>query len=52
MIAEGSIEEKIVDLQEQKKLLIDKVVGGSVELSGSLNSLKEDEILSLFYKKI
>ena len=52
MIAEGSIEEKIVDLQEQKKLLIDKVVGGKVDLGGSLNSLEEDEILSLFSKNI
>ena len=52
MIAEGSIEEKIVDLQEQKKLLIDKVVGGKVDLGGSLNSLEENEILSLFSKNI
>ncbi|PRR81337.1 DEAD/DEAH box helicase [Clostridium vincentii] len=52
MIAEGSIEEKIVDLQEQKKLLIDKVVGGKVDLGGSLSSLQENDILSLFSKNI
>ena len=52
LIARGTIEEKIVELQEQKKLLIDKVVGGNVDLNGSLHSLEEDEILSLFTKNV
>ncbi|WP_143315199.1 DEAD/DEAH box helicase [Clostridium sp. HBUAS56017] len=50
MISEGTIEEKILDLQEEKKKLINKVVGEEVDLGDNFNSLQEEEILSLFSK--
>ena len=50
LIAEGTIEEKIVNLQEEKKSLIDKVVGNSVDLGNSLSSINEEDIISLFYR--
>jgi SNF2 family DNA or RNA helicase len=50
MISEGTIEEKIIDLQEEKKKLINKVVGEDVDLGETFNSLREEEILSLFSK--
>ncbi|MDS0524529.1 SNF2 family helicase [Clostridium sp. SHJSY1] len=50
MISEGTIEEKIIDLQQEKKKLINKVVGEEVELGETFNNLKEEEILSLFSK--
>lgn len=48
LIAEGSIEEKIVDLQDQKRELIEKVVGEEVELGDNIKSLSDEDILSLF----
>ena len=48
MISEGTIEEKIVSLQEEKNNLIDKVVGKDVKLGENLSNLNEEDILSLF----
>lgn len=50
MISEGTIEERIIDLQEEKKQLIEKVVGEDVDLEVQFNNLSEKEILSLFTK--
>lgn len=48
MIAEGTVEEKIIGLQEEKKDLIEKVVGEDNEFSNITTSLKDEDILSLF----
>lgn len=45
LIAKDSIEEKIRKLQEQKKHLVDQVVGSD---SGALKALSEDDIENLF----
>lgn len=50
MISEGTIEERIVDLQEQKKELIEKVVGEDIELDNKIDTFSDKEILSLFSK--
>lgn len=50
MVSENSIEEKIIELQEEKKKLIDKIVGEEVELGENFNSLSEKEVLSFFEK--
>lgn len=48
MVSEGTIEEKIISLQDEKKKLIDKVVGKDVELGEVMSNLNEEDILSLF----
>ncbi|NLK96122.1 MAG: ATP-dependent helicase [Clostridiales bacterium] len=48
MISAGTVEEKIISLQEEKKNLIDKVVGEKNELGNIMNSLKDEDILTLF----
>ncbi|MGL5695169.1 MAG: DEAD/DEAH box helicase, partial [Peptostreptococcaceae bacterium] len=48
MIAKGTIEEKIVQLQESKKELIDDMINGNLSDGGLLKSLSDDEILDLF----
>ncbi|MDU3323164.1 MAG: SNF2 helicase associated domain-containing protein [Clostridium sp.] len=48
MISEGTIEEKIISLQEEKKSLIDKVVGKDIKLGDNISNLDEEDILSLF----
>ena len=50
MVVENSIEEKIIELQEEKKKLIDKIVGEEVNLGENFNSLSEKEVLSFFEK--
>lgn len=48
MISEDSIEEKIVNLQEEKRKLIDSIMGEDIILGETLNSLTEDDIMFLF----
>ena len=48
MISEGTIEEKIISLQEEKKNLIDKVVGKDIELGENISNLDDEDILALF----
>ena len=48
MVAEGSVEEKIISLQDEKRNLINKVVGQDVALGELMTKLKEEDILSLF----
>ncbi|GAB6170255.1 hypothetical protein JCM1393_27150 [Clostridium carnis] len=47
LIAKGSIEEKIVELQSEKRKLIDKVIDNEENFK-LINELKEDELLKLF----
>ncbi|WP_090087698.1 DEAD/DEAH box helicase [Clostridium uliginosum] len=48
LIAQGTIEEKIVELQDVKRELIDKILGDDLNVGSFINTLKEDEILNLF----
>lgn len=48
MISENSIEEKIVNLQEEKRKLIDSVMGENIVLGENLSSLTEEDIMFLF----
>lgn len=48
LIASGTIEEKIVELQDSKRALIDKILGDDLSVGAFINTLKEDEILNLF----
>lgn len=47
LIAKNSIEEKIVDLQDEKRKLIEKIIDNENDIS-SINTLSEEDILSLF----
>ncbi|MGG5462244.1 SNF2 helicase associated domain-containing protein [Clostridium sp. B9] len=49
LIAKGTIEEKVVALQEEKKALISKVIEeGELGAGNAFNSLSEDELMDLF----
>ncbi|WP_238918708.1 DEAD/DEAH box helicase [Clostridium sp. YIM B02555] len=48
LIAEGTIEEKIMELQDSKRELINKVLGDDLSVGTFINTLKEDEIINLF----
>jgi len=48
LIASGTIEEKIVALQDSKRELINKILGDDLSVGAFINTLKEDELLDLF----
>ena len=48
LISKGSIEEKIIKLQESKKEIINEIMNGNYTNGGSLSSLDADEIKELF----
>lgn len=48
LIAKGSIEEKIIKLQESKKEIINDIMNGNYTNGGFLSSLSSDEINELF----
>lgn len=48
LIAKGTIEEKIINLQEQKKELIDDIIDGELSNGKVLSNLSYDEIIGLF----
>ena len=48
LIAKGSIEEKIIRLQESKKEIINEIMSGNYTNGGFLSSLSSDEIKELF----
>ena len=50
MVSEGTIEEKIIDLQEQKRELIEKVIGTDFDSNSSLLNLTDEDIISLFIR--
>ena len=47
LIAKGTIEEKIVDLQDSKRELISKILGDDLS-SNTINTLSQEDILELF----
>ena len=49
LIAEETIEERILDLQKQKRELISKVVGEERDLGENIKNLEEEDLLSLFF---
>lgn len=48
LIAEGSVEDKIITLQEDKKELINKVITGDFKEGGFLKGLSKEDIEELF----
>jgi SNF2 family DNA or RNA helicase len=48
LIAKGTIEEKIVELQDSKRELINKILGDDLSVGEFIHSLNESEILDLF----
>lgn len=48
LISSGTIEEKIVNLQDSKRKLINQILGDDLAVGSFISNLKEDEILDLF----
>ena len=48
LISAGTIEEKIIELQDSKRELMNKILGDDLSVGAFINTLKEDEILDLF----
>ncbi|MDF2504839.1 DEAD/DEAH box helicase [Clostridium sp.] len=48
LVAKGTIEEKIITLQEEKKKLIDSLLGEDLSGGHGITALSEDEIVNLF----
>ena len=48
LISSGTIEEKIIELQDSKRELMNKILGDDLSVGAFINTLKEDEILNLF----
>ncbi|MGL6108347.1 SNF2-related protein [Romboutsia sp.] len=48
LIAKGTVEEKIIKMQESKKELIEKVMSGDMNNSGVLSSLSKEDLDELF----
>ena len=48
LVAKGTIEEKIISLQENKKELIDNVITGELKDSNMLHKLSMEELMRLF----
>ncbi len=48
LIAKGTIEEKIYNIQEKKKEIIDKVIDGEEHTELTLSSMNEKELEELF----
>lgn len=48
LISSGTIEEKIVELQDSKRELINKILGDDLSVGAFINTLNESEILDLF----
>ena len=47
LIMKGTIEEKILELQNKKRLLSDKIIDGSVRTKNLINELTEEDIKNL-----
>lgn len=48
LVSKGTIEEKIISLQDEKRNLISKIMGDDLSNINSLTTLTEDEIIDLF----
>jgi len=49
IIAKGTIEEKILQLQESKKKLVSEIMGDELYTVEKFSSFNEEDIVSLFY---
>ena len=47
LITKGTIEEKIIELQERKKELIDNMIDGNLSNANMLHSISEEDIMYL-----
>jgi SNF2 family DNA or RNA helicase len=52
LVAKGTIEEKIVLLQEDKKELIDNIITGELQNSNLINKLSKEDLLQLFNRDL
>ncbi|MPM99561.1 hypothetical protein SDC9_146753 [bioreactor metagenome] len=50
LVSRGTIEEKIISMQEHKKELIDTIITGELTEGTMLNKLSKEELLELFYR--
>lgn len=50
LVSRGTIEEKIISMQEHKKELIDTIITGELTEGTMLNKLSKEELLGLFYR--
>ena len=48
LIAKGTAEERVINLQETKKELIEDVINGNLDNSSTLKNLSNDDIIDLF----
>ena len=48
LIAKGTAEERVINLQEAKKELIEDVINGNLDNSSTLKNLSKDDIIDLF----
>ena len=48
LIAKGTAEERVINLQETKKELIEDVINGNLDNSSTLKNLSKDDIIDLF----
>lgn len=48
LIAKGTAEERVINLQETKKKLIEDVINGNLDNSSTLKNLSKDDIIDLF----
>jgi SNF2 family DNA or RNA helicase len=48
LVAKGTVEEKIILLQEDKKELINNILTGELENSNAINNLSREDLLQLF----
>lgn len=48
LIAKGTAEERVINLQETKKELIEDVINGNLDNSSTLKNLAKDDIIDLF----
>ena len=48
LIAKGTAEERVINLQETKKELIEDVINGNLDNSSTLKNLSKDDIIGLF----
>ena len=48
LIAKGTAEERVINLQETKKELIEDVINGNLDNSSTLKKLSKDDIIDLF----
>ena len=50
LIAKGTAEERVINLQETKKELIEDVINGNLDNSSTLKNLSKDDIIYLFMR--